>query len=178
MEQTVNPWKTNLTNGMIMALVGIVYSLIMYFLDLSLNQAQGYAFMVIQIVLLYFLLKSYRDNYMHGQITYGQSVGAGVIICLYYAIVMSVFIYILYTVIDTGLMTKQLAMAEESMRAKGSLTESQIAAGMKFTEKLMKPGIMAISQIFFNMIFATILSLIVSIFIKKEGNPLIDAPEN
>jgi hypothetical protein len=178
MEQTVNPWKANLTNGMIMALVGIVYSLVMYFLDLSLNQAQGYAFMVVQIVLLYFLLKSYRDNYMHGQITYGQSVGAGVIICLYYAIVMSVFIYILYTVIDTGLMTKQLAMAEESMRAKGNLTEAQIAAGMKFTEKLMKPGIMAISQIFFNMIFATILSLIVSIFIKKEGNPLIDAPEN
>ena len=76
--------------------------------------------------MLYFLLKSYRDNFMHGQITYGQSVGAGVIICLYYAIIMAVFTYILYTVIDPGLIAKQLAYAEEAMRAKGNLTEAEI----------------------------------------------------
>ena len=178
MEQKVNPWKLNLTNGLILSLVGIVYTLVMYFLDLSLNKTQGYVFMVIQLVVLYFLLKSYRDNFMHGQISYGQSVGAGVIISLYYAIVMAVFSYILYTVIDPGLMTKQIALAEEGMRAKGNLTDAQIEAGMKFTEKLMKPGIMSISGIFFGMIWATILSLIVSIAIKKEGNPLIDVPEN
>jgi hypothetical protein len=28
------------------------------------------------------------------------------------------------------------------------------------------------------MLFGTVISLIVSIFIKNEGNPLIDAPEN
>ena len=50
MESQVNPWKSNLTNGLILALVGIVYSLVMYFLDLSLNKSQGYVFMLIQIV--------------------------------------------------------------------------------------------------------------------------------
>ena len=77
MEPQVNPWKSNLTNGLILGLVGVVYSLVMYFLDLSFNKAQGYIFMVVQIVLLYFLLKSYRDNFMHGQITYGRVTGAG-----------------------------------------------------------------------------------------------------
>ena len=178
MEEKVNPWKSNLTNGLILALVGVVYSLIIYFLDLSLNKTQGYVMILIQIPLLYFLLKSYRDNYMHGQITYGQSVGAGVIIYLYYAIVMAVFGYILYTVIDPGLVAKQLAAAEETMRAKGNITDAQIDAGMKFTAKIMKPGIMSISGIFFNMIWGTIICLIVSIFIKKEGNPLIDEPQN
>jgi len=178
MEQKVNVWKANFTNGLILALVGVVYSLIMYFLDLSLNKTQGYVMMIIQIILLYFLIKSYRDNYMHGQITYGQSVGAGVIICLYYAIIMAIFGYILYTIIDPGLVTKQLAAAEEAMRAKGSLTEAQLEAGMKFTGKIMKPGIMSISGIFFSMIWGTILSLIVSIFVRKEGNPLIDSPAN
>jgi hypothetical protein len=115
---------------------------------------------------------------MHGQITYGQSVGAGVIICLYYGILMAIFTYILYTVIDPGLIAKQLAQAEEAMRAKGNLTDAQIDAGMKFTGKIMKPGIMAISSIFMGMIWGTVLSLIVSIFIKKEGNPLIDTPSN
>jgi hypothetical protein len=178
MEQNVNAWKANLTNGLILALVGIVYSLLMYFLDLSLNKVQAYVFMLVQIIVLYYLLKTYRDNYMHGQITYGQSVGAGVIICLYYAVIMAVFTYILYTVIDTGLIAKQLALAEEGMRAKGSLSEAQIEAGMKFTEKIMKPGVMSITGIFFNMLWATIISLIVSVFIKKEGNPLIDQPVN
>jgi hypothetical protein len=178
MEQTVNPWKANLTNGLILALVGVVYTLIMYFLDLSLNKTQGYVFMLIQVVILYFLLKSYRDNFMHGQITYSQSVGAGVIILLYYTIIISVFSYILYTVIDPGLVAKQVAAAEEAMRARGTLTETQIEAAMKITGKFMKPGVMMISGIFFGMIFGTVMSLIVSVFVKHEGNPLIDAPEN
>jgi hypothetical protein len=178
MESQVSPWKSNLTNGLILALIGIVYSLVMYFLDLSLNKSQGYVFMLIQVVMLYFLLKSYRDNFKHGQITYGESVGAGVIICLYYSLIMAVFSYILYTVIDPGLIAKQLAQSEEAMRARGGITEAQIEAGMKFTEKIMKPGVMAITGIFFGMIFGTVLSLIVSIFVRKESNPLIDTPAN
>jgi type II secretory pathway component PulF len=69
-------------------------------------------------------------------------------------------------------------MAEQGMRAKGNLTESQIETAMNFTGKFMKPGIMVISGVFFGMLFGTIISLIVSIFIKKEGNPLIDSPAN
>ena len=178
MESQVNPWKSNLTNGLILALIGIVYSLLMYFLDLSLNKTQAYVFMLIQVAMLYFLLKSYRDTFMHGQITYGESVGAGVIICLYYSIIMAIFTYLLYTVIDPDLMAKQLAQSEEVMRAKANISEAQIEAGMKFTEKIMKPGVMAISTVFMGMISGTILSLIVSIFVKKEGNPLIDTPSN
>jgi hypothetical protein len=177
MEEKVNPWKSNLTNGLILGLVGVVYSLLMYFLNLSLNKAQTYVFMIIQITVLYFLLKSYRDNYRHGQITFGQSVGAGVIINLYYAVIMAIFTYILYTVIDPGLIAKQLAMTEEGMVKKG-LPQATIDAGMAFTAKIMKPGIMAFSNIFFLALWGTIISLLVSIFIKKEGNPLIDTPAN
>jgi hypothetical protein len=177
METQVNPWKSNLTNGLILGLVGIVYSLIVYFLDLSFNKAQGYIFMVIQIVLLYFLIKSYRDNFMHGQITYGQSLGAGVIICLYYAIIMAIFTYLLFTIIDTGLVAKQLAFAEETMVKKG-LPQATIDTAMKFQSKIMKPAIMAPLSIFGNMLWGVVLSLIISIFIRKEGNPLIDTPAN
>jgi hypothetical protein len=177
MEQEVNAWKSNLTNGLILGLVGVVYSLIMYFLDLSLNKTQGYIFFVIQIALLYFLLKSFRDNYMHGQITYGQSVGAGVIICLYYAIIMAVFTYILYTVIDTGLIGKQLAASEEALLKKG-LPQASIDTALAMQAKIMKPGIIAPLSIITNMIWGVIISLLISIFIRKEGNPLIDAPAN
>jgi hypothetical protein len=177
MEEKVNPWKSNLTNGLILGLVGVVYSLLMYFLNLSLNKAQSYVFMIIQIAVLYFLLKSYRDNFKHGQITFGQSVGAGVIINLYYAVIMAIFSYILYTVIDPGLIAKQLAMAEEGMVKKG-LPQATIDAGMAFTAKIMKPGIMALTGTFFLVLWGTIISMLVSIFVKKEANPLIDTPVN
>jgi hypothetical protein len=177
MEEKVNPWKSNLTNGLILGLAGVVYSLIMYFLNLSLNKSQGYFFMIIQIVLLYFLLKSYRDNFLHGQIPFGKSVGAGVIICLYYSAIMAVFTYILYTFIDTGLSAKQLAMAEDMMVKRG-LPQDALDAAMAMQAKFMKPGIMSFFVLLGGVIWGTVLSLLISIFVKKEGNPLIDIPEN
>ncbi|MDY0099661.1 MAG: DUF4199 domain-containing protein [Bacteroidales bacterium] len=175
MEEKVSVWKANLNNGLILALVGIVYSLIMYFLDLYLNKTQGYIFMVVLIVVLYYLVKSYRDNYLHGYITYGQAVGAGVVIFLYYAVISAVFAYILYKFIDPDLTARQLAMTEEILLKKG-MPQEAIDAGMKVQKKMMVPEIMAPFSILGNMVTGVIMSLLVAIFVRKEGNPLIDAP--
>jgi len=126
---------------------------------------------------LYFLLKSYRDNFMHGQITYGQSVGAGMVMFVYVALIMVIYTYVLWAVIDPGLAKKSLAVTEEAMVKKGT-PQAAIDAGMAFTAKIMKPGIMAFFSIFGSLIGGLIFSLLVSIFIKKEGNPLIDTPVN
>lgn len=177
MEPKTNVWKANLNSGLIMGLVGIVYTLIVYFLDLSFNRTQGYIFLLIQVALLYIFVKSYRDNFRYGYITYGQAVGAGVVICLYYSILIAVFTYILYTVIDSGLTEKQLAFTEDMMVERG-LPQAQIDAGMAIQKKIMVPAIMAPLSIFGNMLYGTVMSLLVAIFVRKEGNPLIDTPEN
>lgn len=176
MEKNVSVWKANLTSGLILGLVGIVYSLVMYFLDLTFNRTQGYVFLLIQIVLLYFLIKSYRDNYLYGYITYGKAFGSGVVIFLYYSVIVAIFTYILYTVIDTGLMDKQLAFTEEMMQ-KRNMPQEALDAAMKFQRKIMKPAILAPGSIIFNMFYGVIVSLIAAVFVRKEGNPLIDAPE-
>ena len=176
MEEKVSVWKSNLTNGLILRLIGIVYYLIMYFFDLTLNQVQGYVFLVITIVVLFFLVKSYRDNYLHGQMTYGQAVGAGMVIFLYYSIISAVFIYILYAVIDPGLIDKQLAMAEEMMLKRG-LPQEAMDTAMKVQQKMVKPGIIAPLSILQNMFYGLIISLIIGIFVKKQGNPLIDSDD-
>ena len=177
MDQNVNVWKANFTNGIILGLIGIVYTLVMYFLDLSFNRAQGFIFVVIQVVVLFFLVKSYRDNFLHGSMTYGQALGAGMVITLYYAIIVAVFYYILYAIIDPELLNKQLVASEEMMLKRG-MSEAQIEAGRQFQEKIMKPEIMAPFSIFGNMLWGLILSLIIGIFVRKESNPLIDTPAN
>jgi hypothetical protein len=177
MEEKVNVWKANLSNGLIMGLEGVVFSLVLYFLDLTLNKSAGYINIPIQIVLLFFLVKSYRDNHLHGQMTYGQAVGAGTVIFVFASIIMAVFTYLLWAYIDPELAKKSLAMSEEAMVNKG-VPQAGIDAGMAFTAKIMKPGIMAIFTIFFGMFFGVIYSLLTGIFVRKEGNPLIDTPSN
>jgi hypothetical protein len=113
---------------------------------------------------------------MHGMINYGQAVGAGVVICLYYAIIMAVFTYILYALIDPGLINKMLALSEEESLKRG-LTQEQIDMTMKITKKIMTAPVLTIFSIFGNMFFGTILSLIVAAFVRKEGNPLIDSTQ-
>jgi hypothetical protein len=177
MEKSVNVWKANLTNGIILGLIAVIYTLIMYYLDLTFNKVQGYAFFGIEIIILYFLLKTYRNNYLHGYMTYGQAIGAGMVIFVYVAVISAIFTYILYAIIDPGLIEKQLAAAEEIMLKKG-LPQAQIDAGLAVQQKIMKPGIMAPMSIFGTLISGLIISLITGIFVRREGNPLIDSPEN
>ena len=176
MENNVNPWKANLTNGLIMGLIGIVYTLVFYFLDLTFNKVQGWVFLLLLIVILFFLVKSYRDNYRHGFITFGQGLGAGMIIFLYYAIIAAVFTYLLYAVIDPNLIDKQLAFTEQEMLKRG-LPQEAIDISMSMQEKIMKPAIMAPISIFGNMFYGLIMSLIVAAFVRKEGNPLVETIE-
>ena len=96
---------------------------------------------------------------------------------LYSAVIGAIFMYLLYTVIDTGLTEKQLVFMEEKMLEKGAPQEA-IDAGMAIQRKIMKPEIMAPFSILGTMFWGTILSLVISIFIKREGNPLIDTPVN
>jgi hypothetical protein len=63
------------------------------------------------------------------------------------------------------------------MQKKG-LPQASIDAGMSIQQKIMKPAIMAPLSILGNMLRGVVMSLIVSIFIRKEGNPLIDTPAN
>jgi len=85
--------------------------------------------MIIQLALLFYFLKSYRDNFLHGYITYGQSVSAGTVIFVYYAVIMGIYVYILYAFIDTGLIEKQLAFTEGEMLKK-ELPQAAIDAGV------------------------------------------------
>ena len=124
--------------------------------------------------MLYYLVKSYRDNYLHGYITYGQAVGAGVVIFIYYAVISAIFTYILFKFIDPDLTAKQLAMTEEILLQKG-VPQEAIDAGMSVQRKMMVPEIMAPFSILGNIFTGVIMSLLAAIFVRKEGNPLIDA---
>lgn len=176
MESNVSIWKANLNNGLILGFTAAIYTLLIYFFDLIFNVYQGYVFYIIQTVLLFILIKAYRENFKHGVITYGQAVTSGVIISLYTAVIYAAFIYILYAFIDPSLVNKQLAFVEETF-IKAGVPQNFIDSGLEMQKKFLQPAIYAPTRLVSNFFGGTILTLIIAIFIKKENNPLAERLE-
>lgn len=173
MENTPSVWKSCLKFGLIMGLISVVLSVLFYMLDLLFAPWIVIPNLILSLVVLYLLQRSYRDTYENGYITYGKAFGAGVVIFIYAAIITAIFTYLLYAVIDPGLVEKSLAATSAKLEAKG-IPQSAIDAGLEMQEKMLKPWIISLSGIFFSMLSGVIMSLITSIFVAKKGNPLID----
>jgi hypothetical protein len=60
---------------------------------------------------------------------------------------------------------------------KRGMPQASVDAAMAIQRKLLTPGIISLMGIFGGLLWGTIISLLVSIFIKKESNPLINADE-
>jgi len=173
MEEKRSIWNETLNYGIILGLVSVGFSVLTYMFDLTFKSWIMVPSLVISLGVLYFLLRAYRDHYNNGYITYGKSVGAGVIINLYAGIIAAIYIYVLYKFIDPGLVEKSLAFAQEKMIAKG-VPEEALDAAASMQAKMMKPWIQAVTSVFYSVFFGLLISLIVSLFIMKKGNPLLD----
>ncbi|MFO7851467.1 MAG: DUF4199 domain-containing protein [Bacteroidota bacterium] len=173
MENRVSPWKANLNAGIILGLLGIIWTLVLWFLNQTTNNTLGLIFWAVIIIGLFLGIKSYRDKYLNGFITYGQSLGASFIIILYFSIVLAIFNYILYKWIDPDLTDKLLNSAEEFF-VERSMTEGSIEQLMQMLRKIITPFVLSIFVILYRVFVGAILSLIIGLFTKREGNPLIN----
>jgi len=113
--------------------------------------------------------KEYRDKIKGGFISYGNSLLSGFLIGMFAALISAIFTFIYVKFIDPGIVNKWLEIAEQTMTEKNpNMPQEQIDTAMTITEKFMKPGWMLITGFIGQTFISFILSLIVSIFIKKE----------
>ena len=161
--------KSAMTFGLIIGLIIVIYSLLLYMTDnfVSKNTILGLLQWVILAGGLYYGIKTYRDQHSEGYITYGRSLGLGVLISVFVGVIMGVFTYLLYTVIDPDLLEKTIKIAQEEMLKTG-MSEQQVETASEMQRTITSPTIMLFSSIFTFAFFGTIISLIVSIFTKKE----------
>ncbi|MFP4060507.1 MAG: DUF4199 domain-containing protein [Bacteroidales bacterium] len=162
--------QSALVNGLILALGVIIYSVLIYIMDLTTSQIAGYISYLVIAGLLVFGIKSYRDNVLGGTISYGRSLGFGMLMLLFGGILYAVYTYIMFKFIDPGLMDKTMAVAEEKMLERG-LSDEQIEMALEMSRKWTSPGMTAIGAFIGTVVWGFILSLIVSIFMKKEAAP-------
>jgi riboflavin transporter FmnP len=166
-----------MTSGAILGAGLLIFTLILYITNLTYSKGLGYLSYLIIIGGIILGIKNFRDHEQQGFITYGKAVGAGVLTVVFASIIMAIFNYILFKVIDPNLIEKGMEIARTQMMEK-NLNDDQIEMAMKMTRTIMSPGVMAIITILGNAFMGTIFSLIIAAFMKKDKNIFNQPTEN
>lgn len=161
--------KSAMTFGLITGIILVIYTLLLYMTDnyISKSTFLGILQWIIFTGGLYYGIKHYRDQFSGGYITYGRSLGLGVLISVFVGVILGIFTYLLYAVIDPELMEKSMKLAQEEM-LKSGMSEERVEAATKMQRTFNSPTMMLFSSVFSFALIGTIISLVVSIFTKKE----------
>ncbi|MBT3207654.1 MAG: DUF4199 domain-containing protein [Bacteroidetes bacterium] len=171
--QKVSNIKPSMNLGAILGLVLICYSIVLYMLDMNLNPKMQYLSYAVIAATLYLTMKSYRDNYQKGFITYSKALGTGTLISFFASILNAFYVYIFHTVIDTEAIQKMKDMQIEELLNNG-MSEDDVEMIISTSQVWMTPLVFTITTIIGVTFIGFILSLLISIFIKKEGDPFIE----
>ncbi len=168
-------WKPALIYGVIMGVVGIVLSLVFYFLNLITASWVNWLSLVVTIAVLVYCLIAYRNEYLGGFASFGQIFMMGFVIGIIASIISTVYTYLLYTVIDPDLVEKIRIAAEEKIMSNSRIPESMYDDIIEKMEKRMTVIRMTVMALIIGPIINAIFSLIIAAFVKKEENPVSNA---
>lgn len=167
MENRPSNLMVSLGYGVIIALAVIVFSLILFLLNM--NQGSGLEYFSYLIVLAGIFLAqfNFRNKYLGGFITYGEAFKIGMLSSLFLGIIMGVYTYIFFKYIDPGALEAGMALAEQKMMDQGR-SDQEIEQGLKFMEMVNNVGWYTFFAVVGNFFIGSIFGLITAIFVKKE----------
>ena len=171
MEENVKApfWKPALIYGVILGLVSVFISLIFYFIGMSTVSWTNWVNMLVGLFLLVYLMIQYRNVHLGGYASFGQIfvmvlVSAGIIS----TIIGAIYQYLLFTVIDPGLLDQVRIVAEEKIMSNSRIPESMYDDMLERMEKRMNVGYMIKMSLIFGPVVNALIGLIVAAFLKKE----------
>ena len=171
-EQAKTPLlKPALIYGLISAFIGILMSVIFYVLDVSMEAWAGIVSIVVSIAVLVYLLRAYRNEYLGGFATYGQLILMALLIGLISSIIMAIYTYLLFSVIDPDLLEKLKILTEERLYNDPRIPEARADIMYERMEKRFTVLRQTRSAFVVGTIVTFILGLIIAAFLKKEKTP-------
>lgn len=177
MENKPSMFISTLKHGVLLGIALIVYALILYLFDATYAKVlPNLSFLIIAIG-LFLAAKAYRDKALDGSMSYGKALGYSFVVLIFASLLNAIYSYIFNKFIDPEMMAKGLEMVREELYSQG-LPEEQLDMTMSWQEKIFQPGIGAIMGFFGMLIFGFIISLITSIFVKKQGDPYQEAMQD
>jgi prepilin signal peptidase PulO-like enzyme (type II secretory pathway) len=154
--------------GVIAALVGILYSLVLQLTDNVGNFGLGLLSYVITIVVLTIAINNYKKE-NNGFLSFKEGFSIGLIFIAIQSLLVSVYSYIYTKFIDTAFLENLKELQKVEMEKRG-MSDDQIDQAMAISEWAFNPEISAVSGFVFNLFVGLIISLIVVAFMKKESD--------
>jgi len=182
MENTqTNLLKSAATYGAILGVIIVIYSLILFVLNVM---PVGFLIPIILFVFslaiyffaIYLGTKKIRNDILGGAMTYGQGLQIGVLIALFAAIITAFYSYIQNTLIDPEYMVRVMNAQKDWMAgfmAGKGLPEAQIEKSLAAIDENIKNTNQIktlFTSIIASTIFGFIISLITSGILKKQIN--------
>jgi hypothetical protein len=172
MEESVKApfWKPALIYGAILGFISVFLSLVFYFIGMSNASWVGWANSVIGIALVVYLMILYRRDYLGGFASFRQIFAMAFVAGVVSTVIAALYQYILYTVIDPGLLDQVKIIAEEKIMNNSRIPESMYDDIFERMEKRTTAAYITRMALIFGPFVNAIIALIVAAFIKKEEN--------
>lgn len=159
-------WSVGVKGGLYTGLVLIIFTLISYVAGLNTDPWFGNLFQLFSFVIgIYLTHKAFKEQ-GDGFMSYGQGLGLGAIVGLISSVLTAIFAIIYVNLIDDTIISSQLDEMRFQFEEQG-LSDEQIDQAISMTEMMMGPIGMFFSIVFMSVLYAFILSLIVSAFTKR-----------
>ncbi len=126
---------------------------------------------------VYFTIKNYRDRFLEGTISYGQGLWAGTRVGLWAGIVLGAYLFTVFKFIDPGYLEEMVVNIQEAYLQSG-MSEKLVEDMDEIMRTSMTPGMMIFSGILTVGFGSFFFALILSAFLKKEGDPFQQVMKN
>lgn len=162
--------KIALNYGLLLAGVGIVFSLILFSMDLQYER--GWGIMVVNTLVmaavLFLGINTFKKSNA-GFLSLGQAIKVGLAIAVISAVISIIYQMIFINFIDPDFMTTTMAMQKEQMLEQNpNMTQEQIDQATGMMETFSGPGAMVVFIFVGSLFFGLIISLIEGLILKKS----------
>lgn len=162
-----------ITYGIITGVVMILFDLILYLFNLHLDANVTWIVYVILIGGMIWGTLDYRKKVLSGFMSYGKAFSTSILIALFATILVAVYTFLFFQVIAPDAVQDVIELSRQSaLERNPEMTDEQLEQAMQMTSFAMTPIGMAIMGMVSQFIIGVILSLITSIFLKKEDTSI------
>ena len=170
-------WKTAASHGLIVGALLVMVALIVWMGNMEESRAMRYLNWFVIIGSIYYTMKIWRDKFNGGVIKYGKALGYGVAVMFLASILFGFYNIIYMNYLDPDIIAKSMDMLEESYYHMG-FSEERIELAMDMAIALQTPVFQGFSAILGTTFMGFLVSLIVALFVRREGDPFSEAMKN
>ncbi|WP_340076873.1 DUF4199 domain-containing protein [Leptobacterium sp. I13] len=160
--------KFALTYGLLLGGIGVVFGLMLYFMDM--HYQGGFSLLIVNVVIMLgviiFGMRQFKKA-NGGFMSFGQALKIGVGIALIGGIIGVLYQQLVIHVLDPEFMNKAMEIQRAQLSQNSSLTPEQIDQQLEMGKKFSTPLIQVAFGLIGSLFFGFILSLIPALVMKK-----------